>query len=374
MHRARNSFVNPALSTVAIVLPPREAFAPAAAGAIALLAHRLARHPGRFAPLVIAPPHPAPFADVPFAAARPAWFPAPLARRYAGGVARVIAATRPAFIEVHNRPDIAAFLALRFPATPVALFLHNDPAGMRHARDAAARAALGARLAAVVAVSAHIAARWGRGAHILPNCIDLAAIPAAPREKLILFAGRIVADKGADAFVAACAEALPGLPGWRAEMIGADRFGPDSPETPWIAALRPRAEAAGITLRGYLPHAEVLAAMARAAIAIVPSRWPEPFGLTALEAMAAGAALLHAPRGGLPEVAGDVGLPIDPDAPATIAQAIAALAADPARRAALSAAGQARARRFDVTAIAPRLDALRSDVLRAWSCRRSRPI
>ena len=36
------------------------------------------------------------------------------------------------------------------------------------------------------------------------------------------------------------------LPGWRAEMIGADRFRADSPETPFIRALRPRAAAAGV--------------------------------------------------------------------------------------------------------------------------------
>ena len=45
---------------------------------------------------------------------------------------------------------------------------------------------------------------------ILPNCIDLAALPPpAPRENVLLFAGRVVADKGADAFVAACARRCP---------------------------------------------------------------------------------------------------------------------------------------------------------------------
>ena len=84
--------------------------------------------------------------------------------------------------------------------------------------------------------------------------------------------------------------------------------------------------------------------MARAAIVVVPSRWPEPFGLAALEAMACGAAVLAAPRGGLPEVVGAVGVPIDPDAPETIAEAIVALAQDPARRrAALGEAGRRRA-------------------------------
>ena len=72
---------------------------------------------------------------------------------------------------------------------------------------------------------------------VLPNSIDLRESPP-PRASapVVLFVGRIVRDKGADTFVAACARALPQLPGWSAEMIGADRFGPDSPETPFLRA------------------------------------------------------------------------------------------------------------------------------------------
>jgi len=359
---------------VAMILPPREGFSSTNAGAIGLLVHRLARHPGAYAPTVIGPPQSSPFPDVPFAAAHPTWFPGNLARRYAGGIARLLKRTPPALIEVHNRPDVALFLADRFPAIPVILFLHNDPQGMRRAKTQPERDLLARNLARLVTVSAHLRTRLGTEATVLPNCLDLSEIPTAPKENTILFAGRIVADKGADSFVDACALALPKLPGWRAEMIGADRFGPDSPEPPWLAALRPRAAAAGIAMPGYRPHAAVLAAMARAAIVVVPSRWPEPFGLTALEALAAGAALLYAPRGGLPEVAGDAGLPIDPENPAMIAETLIALAHDPARRAALSAAGRTRATRFDVAIASKTLDALRSDVLHAWSRRPTAPI
>ena len=80
--------------------------------------------------------------------------------------------------------------------------------------------------------------------------------------------------------------------------------------------------------------------MARAAIVVVPSRWQEPFGLVALEALASGAALICADRGGLREVAGDAAVYVDPDDPAALAAAIRALAADAARRAALGQAGR----------------------------------
>jgi glycosyltransferase involved in cell wall biosynthesis len=368
---------------IAVVLPSRENFSAADAGAIGLIVHRLTAAPSRFARTVIGPPQRAPFADVAYRAAARSWFPAGQARRYAGGVTAVLRTLLPALIEVHNRPDVAHFLARRFPSTPVCLFLHNDPQGMRHARTPAERAALLAHLARVVTVSG-----WLRGrllesvptpAHppaVLPNCIDLASIPPEPpsRDSTILFAGRVVSDKGADGFVQACALALPDLPGCTAKIIGADRFGPDSPETPWLRALRPQAAAAGVIMEGYRPHAEVLAAMARASIVVVPSRWPEPFGLTALEAMAAGAPLLCSLRGGLAEIATGVAVPVDPDDAQGMADAMVTLARDPARRAVLAAAGRARAQHFALPQAASALDALRSDVLDAWSRRGDHPI
>ena len=157
---------------------------------------------------------------------------------------------------------------------------------------------------------------------------------------------------------------MPHLPGWRAEIIGADRFSFDSPDTSFVQTVRAAAEAANVRMLGYRDHPEVLAAMARAAIVVVPSRWPEPFGLVALEALASGAALICSPRGGLPEVAGDAAVYANPDDPAEIAAAIRMLGRDEASRARLAEAGRRRARQFDVPLIAARLAALRQDILR----------
>jgi glycosyltransferase involved in cell wall biosynthesis len=278
----------------------------------------------------------------------------------------------PDLVEVHNRPELAWRLASFCRPVPVTLILNNDPQTMRGARSPAARARLLQRLAGVACSSSYLIERLTEGVAqparrpvLLPNCLDLREVPPPPpmRDKLILFAGRVVADKGADAFVAACARALPRLPGWRAEMVGGDRFGPDNPDTPFLRALRPVAAAAGVAMLGYRPHREVLAAMARAAIVVVPSRWPEPFGLTALEAMACRAPLLCSNRGGLGEVTGNAALAIDPDAPDALGEAIVALALDEPKRRALEAAGAARARLFSLDAVGARLDAWR---LSAW--------
>ena len=103
--------------------------------------------------------------------------------------------------------------------------------------------------------------------------------------------------------------------------------------------------------------------MAGAAIVVVPSRWAEPFGLTALEAMASGAALLCSGRGGLAEVVGEVAVRIDPDDVAGMAECLVRLALDPARRAALGVAGLARAKLFDVREARAALDGVRGTIL-----------
>ncbi len=365
-----------------MVLPPSEGFEPGRTGAIGLLAHAAAATE-RFAAVVLGVPQAAPFDDVTFRPVHLSWLPLGRNRRYAGGVAAVLRRLAPALIEVHNRLDLALFLARRFPALPVWAFLNNDPQGMRGGASPAERARALATLARIGTSSAWLRGRLLEGVAaparppvVVPNWLDLALLPASPaeREHVILFAGRIVADKGADTFVRACARALPDLPGWRAEMIGADRFRPDSPDTSFIRVLRAEAAQAGVAMLGYRPHDEVLAAMARAAIVVVPSRWPEPFGLTALEAMAAGAALLVSPRGGLGEFTADAAVTIDPDDPENLAAALRAVAGDAARRAALGEAGRARARGYDVSRGIARLDALRSEILAAWPAGQGDPI
>jgi glycosyltransferase involved in cell wall biosynthesis len=359
---------------VAVVLPPREGFGPGRTGAIGLLARRLVHTPG-FSTIIFGGRQDGPvFPGIDFRSVDPTlWALGNTNVRYAVAVAKVLKKLTPALVEVHNRPEIALAIAAQLPATPVTLILNNDPQGMREAVTAAERTGMLRRLALVLTSSDHLRGRLlegvtvpGRPPAVLLNCLDLTELPPArerERERLILFAGRVVRDKGPDAFVAACAEALPHLPGWMAEIIGADRFSYDSPDTAFVHIVRGAAERAGVSMLGYRDHPDVLAAMARAAIVVVPSRWPEPFGLVALEAMASGAALICSPRGGLPEVAGDAALYADADRPAEIAAAIRALATDEKRRAALAEAGRQRAKQFDVPAIAARLAGLRREVL-----------
>jgi glycosyltransferase involved in cell wall biosynthesis len=360
------------LPHVAVVLPPREGFGPGRTGALGLLARRLTQTPG-FQTTVFGGKQDGPvFPGIDFRPVSPTlWRLGNTNVRYAVAVAVELKALRPDLVEVHNRPEIALALADRLPSVPVSIILNNDPQGMREAARPAERTILLRRLARVITCSEYLRQRALEGVAdvardpvVLHNCLDLNELPPPRRrERLILFAGRVVADKAPDAFVSACAAALPLLPGWGAEIIGADRFHADSPDTGYVQMIRAAAEAAHVRMLGYRDHPEVLAAMARAAIVVVPSRWPEPFGLVALEALASGATLICAPRGGLPEVAGDAAVYADPDRPGEIAAAIRTLAGDPARRAALAEAGRRRAQLFDVPVIAAQLAALRAEIL-----------
>ncbi len=361
---------------VAVVLPPREGFGPGRTGAIGLLARRLVQTPG-FSTIVLGGQQDGPlFPGIAFRPIAPSrWTIGNSNIRYAAAVAAALKPLQPVLIEVHNRPEIALALAARMPAIPVSVMLNNDPQAMRCSTTAGQRTDMLRRLAKVITSSAYLrqrvldgvaddVSRSTRAPVILPNCLDLAELPPpADKERLVLFAGRVVADKAPDAFVAACAAALPHLPGWHAQIIGADRFRVDSPDTAFVQSVRLAAVAANVQMLGYRDHPQVLAAMARAAIVVVPSRWPEPFGLVALEALASGAALICSLRGGLPEVAGSAAIYADPDHPATIAAAIRSLAEDAAGRATLAAAGRTRARQFDVPVVAGQLAALRRDML-----------
>ncbi len=349
---------------VAVVLPGGEGFAPAAVGAVGLVVHRLAGAAGGFRAVVVVQAGAAVFADREVISVR-AWpFPRVYARaRYFRAVLRGLRGLRPALVEVHNRPALALFLARRLDV-PVILFLHNDPQGMRRAATVAERRVLLRRLAGVAVVSAFLRGRLLEGVAsggapvvVVPNAIDLVALPpglpAAARERVILFVGRPILEKGVDTFLRAMALALPDLPGWRAVLLGSRDHTPGG-EVP---------VADGVEVLGYRPHPEVLDWMGRAAMVVMPSRWAEPFGLAALEAMAMGAALVCSDRGGLPEVVGDAALVIDPEDAAGVAGAVVALAGDLARREELAARGRARAAGFGLAPAAAALDGLRRAAL-----------
>ncbi len=108
---------------------------------------------------------------------------------------------------------------------------------------------------------------------------------------------------------------------------------------------------------GLVPHETVQAIWRRATIGVVPSLWPEPFGLVATEAMAAGCPLVASAVGGLVEILGPEqpddptsgrGVLVPPGDPVALAAAIDELSADPDRRARLADAARRSLVRYDL--------------------------
>ena len=117
---------------------------------------------------------------------------------------------------------------------------------------------------------------------------------------------------------------------------------------------------ARIRLHGKRPHDELPAFYRRADVLVVPSL-SEAFGKPAVEAMASGLPVVATRVGGIPEVVadGETGLLVPPNDPVALAEAMGRLAADPALRARLGAAGRARAEeRFSYDRIAREVETL----------------
>lgn len=167
--------------------------------------------------------------------------------------------------------------------------------------------------------------------HVLPNAV--APIPASPtKEPFILAAGRWW-DEAKNGI--ALDRAAAGLP-WPVLMAG-------SLEGPHGQSFRPHhAEALGP-----MAHERLAGLVGRAAIFASPSLC-EPFGLAALEAAAAGAALLLADIPTYRELWDGVAIFADARDPAAFGHAARALIADPNGRAVLGRRAQRRAEQFSL--------------------------
>lgn len=161
------------------------------------------------------------------------------------------------------------------------------------------------RRAQNIAVSQAIAADLGVRGVTIPNPYAdnlFRRIEGLPRERELIFVGRLVSDKGLDVLI----DAL-GLLAQRGRHLTLTVVG----EGPERTTLQMRAKEAGIAdqirFAGRLVGDPLVEQLNRHRILVVPSVWQEPFGVVALEAMACGCVPLVAQSGGLPEAVGAAG-------------------------------------------------------------------
>jgi glycosyltransferase involved in cell wall biosynthesis len=97
-----------------------------------------------------------------------------------------------------------------------------------------------------------------------------------------------------------------------------------------------------------------------AAVAVVPSLWAEPFGLVAVEALAAGTPVVAARSGALPEIIteGQDGLLVPAGDSRALADAVASLIDHPEIAASMGRAAIHAAKRFAADVVIPRIEAV----------------
>lgn len=123
---------------------------------------------------------------------------------------------------------------------------------------------------------------------------------ASDRSLDFLFVGRLVSDKGIDLLM----QALRQLPvRYSCSVVG------DGPERNELEAHAPEQ----MKFLGRQDSKRIAKLMRQSKWLVVPSRWQEPFGLVAIEAIACGARVLAANHGGLPEAVGPCGLLFEPN-------------------------------------------------------------
>ena len=189
--------------------------------------------------------------------------------------------------------------------------------------------------------------RLASASSAVPNGLDMRAWSAAkPKDRSIVCVGRALRGKGHLEAMAAIARALPRGPnGARASWC----------PTPWPRtrsrepferfAIWPKVSTAGSgSIRTFPTPPRSKAAWESAAVGMVLTTGPEPFGRTALEALASGAALITSGRGGLAEICGPCAMTVDPGEADSLAAALGQLL-DAAERRAGARARRARARR-----------------------------
>ena len=198
-------------------------------------------------------------------------------------------------IEIHNRPLVFNILKKKLNSSFI-IYFHNDPLSMKGSKTSKERINLLNNVEKIIFVSEWVQKRFfidldkrlvNKTEVVYPS-IDKQK-KFLSKEKKIVFVGKLNPSKGYDIYRDAIIKILDENPLWKAYSIGDE------------SRNKPTINHKNHFELGYLSHNQVLKFLSRTEIAVVPSRWDEPFGRTALEASSRGCATIISNRGGLPE-------------------------------------------------------------------------
>ena len=202
-------------------------------------------------------------------------------------------------IELHNRPIYLKFLVNELSNRNYILYFHNDPLSMSGSKTIQERTFLLNNCYRIIFNS-----NWSKKRFLqkmksdLINSEKLLVINQSAKkqninfnkkEKIITFVGKLNKSKGYDLFGKAVIKILNNFNDWSAFVVG------DEPRDKLIFNHKK------LFKLGFIEHKKVIEIYKKTSIAVVCSRWDEPFGRTSLEAGANGCAVIISNKGGLPE-------------------------------------------------------------------------
>ena len=215
-------------------------------------------------------------------------------KEYAKNLIKQIEKKKIDLIEIHNRPLILSYLVKRIQNRFI-FYFHNDPLSMNGSKTVEDRLFILKNVEKIIFVS-----RWVRDRFFLNLDLKLRAKTeivypsvnknkAKKKNKYITFVGRLNHSKGYDIFQKSIQKILDEFPDWKSLSVG------DEERRSIYIDHNQHKEL------GFLSHKKTIDILSKSEIAVVPSRWDEPFGRTALEASSNGCATIISNKGGLME-------------------------------------------------------------------------
>ncbi len=200
-------------------------------------------------------------------------------------------------IEIHNRPNYISQINLL--NKKLVLYFHNDPNTMLGSKTVNEKINLINSCFKIIFNSnwskkqfvnqLPLSYRKSQKLKVIYQSIDKKKIDFTKKENLISFVGKLNSAKGYDIFGNAIVKILNKYPTWKSNVIG------DEPRERFNFKHK------NLNILGFRKHSVVLKNFEKTNIAVVCSRWNEPFGRTSLEASSRGCAVILSDRGGLPE-------------------------------------------------------------------------
>ena len=198
-------------------------------------------------------------------------------------------------IEIHNRPVMVKEFIKKINSK-IVLYFHNDPNNMKGAKSISERIYLLKNVDKIIFVSEWIKKKFFENLPILSDnktqIIHHSIDPIkknTKKNKQIIFVGKLNVSKGYDLYCKSMFRVLNENKDWKAYSIGEEKRFQNFPRHKRHLNL------------GQISHNKVLDYLSKSEIAIIPSRWEEPFGRAALEASSRGCATIISNTGGMSE-------------------------------------------------------------------------